>query len=63
MNRLTTPEASFLSGITPYLKEGTNKQTIINLFRQATTNVKKAAQKQGREGWNVDQNWSDKDLM
>jgi len=63
MNRLTTHEAEFLNGLNPFLKEGTDRQIIINLFRKTTSEVKKISQKQGREGWSVDQNWSDKDLM
>jgi hypothetical protein len=63
MNRLNTEEANFLSKLTPMLNDTANKQTIINMVRSMVSNARNRGIQQGRSGWQVDQNWSDKELM
>ena len=63
MNKLTTVEASFLSGMNEHLKPGTDKQSVINLLRIVQTNAMERGKALGRSGYLGDVTWSDDDLL
>jgi len=58
MNKLTRIESDFLQAMAPYLKEGVNKQPVLNIFRITQAQ----AETRGREGYTGDVTWTDDQL-
>lgn len=63
MNRLNNDEAVLLTILTPMLNETADKQKIITHVRKMVNNARTQGINQGRNGWQQDHQWSDKDLM
>jgi len=58
MNRLNRVEADFLQAMSPYLKEGIDRQPILNIFRI----TQQQAENRGRSGYQGDMQWTDDQL-
>jgi|AntAceMinimDraft_10_1070366.scaffolds.fasta_scaffold145272_3 hypothetical protein len=58
MNQLTKNEKEFLNSMQPYIKEGINKQPILNIYRI----IEKRLMYKGKTSWSVDQQWTDDQL-
>lgn len=62
MNKLTSTEAAFLSGLNIHLKPEANRQEIINLLRKATNETYQKGKIDGRTGYLGDTQWTDDQL-
>jgi hypothetical protein len=60
---LNQEEANFLNSIRSELKEGVNEMVVINALRQYGGILYKKGLRKGKGGWDVDHQWSDKDLL